>query len=102
MRENEFKIDLLAKLTEVEQIFRDGRPEILLISTTTEEQKSMLFTGTRQFLRERGLKIEDSEPISVQLLCKDPNGNSGALNLLVIRKACKFASKMKISSVFVI
>ena len=38
MRENEFKIDLLAKLTEDEQIFRDDRPEILLISITTEEQ----------------------------------------------------------------
>ena len=103
MRGNEPKIDLLGKQGEAEQIFGDDRPEILLMSTTDEEQKSMLFTRTRQFLQERGLSIEDSEPISVQMLClRPPISASERLNLLVVRKSCKFANKMKISSVFVI
>ncbi len=102
MREDEPKIDLLGKLTEAEQIFGNDRPEILLMSTTDEQQKSMLFTQTRQFLQERGLSIEDSEPISVQMLCRRPESPSERLNLLVVRKSCKFANKMRISSVFVI
>ena len=50
-------------------MFADNIPEITLLTTDTD-QKSLLFNETRQFLREAGLEIGDSEPINLQLLCR--------------------------------
>jgi len=95
------KIDLLSSLQKAQEIFGDNMPEVILLSAGSEA-KSLLFNQTRRFLREAGLNIGDSEPINLQLLCRYPNGESEPLNLIVIRKSCRFAEPVKITSLFVL
>ena len=96
-------IDLLSGVTVDEQVFHGDRPEVRLMTADSEEEKSMLFSQTRQFLKQRGLQIGDSEPISLQVLCRDPHPNHHQpLSFIFIRKACSFAVPLKITSVFVI
>lgn len=102
MAGDSLRIDLLSGSKEVEKMFQGDRPEIMLLTADNEEQQSMLFIETRKFLRERGLQIGDSEPINLQILCRDPNHSKQRLNMIVIRKACKFEAPVKILSVFVI
>lgn len=96
------KIDLLSTLPDIQNIFADNIPEITLLTTDTDHQRSLLFNETRQFLREAGLEIGDSEPINLQLLCRHPNSSSNPTNLVIIRKSCLFSEPMKITSVFVL
>jgi len=96
------EIDILSKVTEVGQIFPEERPEVLLMTADNEEEKSMLFTRTRQFLKKRGLQIGDAEPISLNSLCMRDVSPDLPTSFVVIRKACKFDIPMKITSVFII
>jgi hypothetical protein len=96
------KEDLLRTLSEPQEIFGDNTPEIMLLSTDDDEAKSLLFRETRRFLREAGLNIGDSEPINLQLLCRRPEFPSEPLNLIVIRKSCRFSEPLKITSLFVV
>ena len=98
------KINLLKGERVDPQVFRGNDPEVLFMTADNKKEETMLFTQTRQFLRQRGLKIGDSEPISLQVLCRDPNGNSKTkpLSFIFIRKSCSFAEALKVTSVFVI
>jgi hypothetical protein len=62
----------------------------------------MVYTQTREFLKQKGLQIGDSEPINIQILCRDPDSASRTLNMVVIRKAFRFNTLMNASYVFVI
>jgi hypothetical protein len=101
MSETNAKIDLLHGRTDLNKIFKDEHPEILLL-TVDEKQRLTFLTQTRQFLKERGLEIGDSEPINIQILCRDPHSTLRPLQLIFIRKSCKFTDPIKISSIFAI
>lgn len=78
--------------------FAFGAAEVRFLQLKVQRDIRAFRAGPRRFLQERGVGIEDSEPINLQALCKCPDG-TGEVNLLVVRKQCGLPGKPRVAVV---
>ena len=85
------------------ELLRVGKTEIYFLTAETEREVTAFRKGPRQFLREKGVDIGDSEPIILQEACRDPDPTSQeSLNFLCARKTCNFAQEIQISIILIV